>query len=220
MRLRFNKKAVELLNQDQDFFVQTSEVNNLNPNQLFNNNHPIHLEIGSGKGDFIIQMAVKYPDINFIGLEKNETVLAKALKKAQQVQHLTNLKLISCDAKELLTLFMPHKFDQIYLNFSDPWPKARHEKRRLTHPNFLKIYQTLLINDNCHIEFKSDNDSLYDYTYELLNTNQDKYIILYHTTDLYHHLDEYNNANNVATEYEKKFHSLNKNIYKIVFSYK
>lgn len=220
MRLRFNRNANDFLKQDHKFFVQTINITNLNASELFKNNHPIHLEIGSGKGDFIIQMAIKYPHVNFIGLEKNETVLAKALKKAQQICNLTNLKLISYDAKNLLTLFTPHIFEKIYLNFSDPWPKSRHEKRRLTYHNFLNIYKTLLVNKNCFVEFKTDNDGLYYYTYELLSNNENKYTINYYTTNLYDNLEEYNNQNNVPTEYEKKFHSLNKNIYKIVFSYK
>lgn len=220
MRLRFNKNANKILHSNTKYFFDTSQSHQCNPQKLFYpSNNPVMLEIGCGKGDFIINSALQYPEINFIALEKNETILAKAINKASNYD-LNNLKFISYDANNLNELFIDHCFTKIFLNFSDPWPKMRHAKRRLTHPTFLNKYQKLLTLDGW-IEFKTDNDSLYDYTYnEVLLNNNDKYNVLYQTTNLYGALSEFNNCNNIATEYEKKFHNLNKNIYKIVFNYK
>lgn len=220
MRLRFNKNARSILDASKEYFVCTKNLTQVDPSTWFcNENKNVILEIGCGKGNFIIQNALKYPDTNFVALEKNETILAKAITKAK-AHNLNNLKFVASDANLLNELFVNNKFSKIYLNFSDPWPKARHEKRRLTHPNFLSKYKLLLTN-NGFIEFKTDHDCLYNYTYyDVLNSNLDKYTVIYQTNDLYNHLTEFNNSDNIATEYEKKNHDLNKNIYKIVFSYK
>lgn len=219
MRLRFNKEAKSLIHQDQKYFVKTDELLGVDPHNWFViPTQPIYLEIGMGKGNFVIQNAFQNPNINFIGLEKFDTVLWKAIKKAQATD-LENLKMISFDAVNLNKLFVPHCIDKVYLNFSDPWPKDRHQKRRLTHPIFLDLYKTILKTDGV-IEFKTDNDGLFNWTInEVLLAHPDQYQIIYQTTDLYAHLNESYNVNNVPTEYETKFHNLGKNINKVIFKF-
>lgn len=219
MRLRFNKNAKNILINSQDYFIDVTNQTQIDPSKWFIiPKNPIHLEIGAGKGNFIIQNAINNPNTNFIALEKNETILAKAINKTKSL-NLNNLKFINYDANKINELFISNCIAKIFLNFSDPWPKARHAKRRLTHPTFLVKYKDILVNNGI-IEFKTDNDSLYNYTYEVLNDNLDNFNLIYFTTDLYQHLDEYNNKFNIPTEYEQKFHQLNKNIYKIVFNFK
>jgi tRNA (guanine-N7-)-methyltransferase len=139
-------------------------------NQLFNNNNPIHLEIGMGKGKFILENALKNPNINYIGIEKYDSVLLKAIKKIDE-NNLSNLKIISCDAKELNKIFKK-EVDTIYLNFSDPWHKERHAKRRLTSNIFLKIYDNIFVDKN-HIVMKTDNRNLFEYS--IVNLSKYRY---------------------------------------------
>lgn len=219
MRLRYNKNATNNLLNDEKYFLDTSSLSNFDPNTCFINKNPIYLEIGMGKGNFIIANAEKYPHINFLGLEKFDTVLWKAVKKAQE-KELNNLRLISYDAIKISELFQANSIAKIYLNFSDPWPKARHDKRRLTHPNFLNQYKEILIEDGI-IEFKTDNDDLFNWTInEVLEANQENYEIIYKTNDLYNNLNNHYNKDNIPTEYETKFHNLGKNINKVIFKFK
>ena len=162
---------------------------------LFNNDNPIHLEIGMGKGDFILNMALKYPNINFIGLEKYSSVGSCAIKKMMPYE-LNNLKVLIMDVVNIPD-FLHGKIERIYLNFSDPWPKDRHAKRRLTHENFLKIYDPLF-KDKKQITLKTDNDALYAFSRESLLAYG--YQILEESLDL-HSAD----IDNVKTEYERKF---------------
>lgn len=164
---------------------------------LFNNDNPIYMEIGMGKGDFILQNALENPNINYIGVEKYSSVMSVAIKKIRDY-HLDNLKVIICDIKDA-PLYLYHKIDKIYLNFSDPWPKDRHAKRRLTHENYLKVYDNLF-KDKCLIEMKTDNDNLFTFSKEsMLNYG---YNILKESKDLHQE-----NIYNIETEYEKKFSS-------------
>ena len=164
---------------------------------LFNNDNPIHMEIGMGKGDFIVNMALTFPDINFIGVEKYSSVACIAIKKIREYE-LNNLRILIADAANLPE-YLNKKIDMIYLNFSDPWPKDRHAKRRLTHENFLRIYDGLF-KDKCRITMKTDNDDLFAYSVESLNNygyKTEQILFDLHSTDLF----------NVETEYEKKFSS-------------
>lgn len=179
--------------------------------ELFCNNNPIHLEIGMGKGDFIKGLALKNPHINYLGLEKYESVIVQAVEKVKESE-LPNLKLVCCDATNLLDYFKEGEIDKIYLNFSDPWPKARHEKRRLTSSNFLKMY-TIICKHPVEIEFKTDNQGLFEYSLCSLNNNNWKFVDL--TFDLHQR-----NEDIVMTEYEKKFHSLGHPIYFVKTVYK
>ena len=167
-------------------------------NKLFNNNNPIEIEIGTGKGKFITSLAQDNPNINYIGIEKYETPLVGAVKRLENL-NLPNLKLICVDAYNINDIF-DREIDKIYLNFSDPWPKKKHAKRRLTSPIFLEKYENLF-KDKKVIQMKTDNDSLYEYSIEMFNLNGYEVI----KTDT-NYLDKY------TTEYEDKFISLGKNI--------
>ena len=151
-------------------------------NELFGNDNPIYLEIGMGKGDFIIEHAKTNPNINYIGLEKFASVLIQASDKLND-EHLPNLYLLLVDAEELDEIFDVNEISQIYLNFSDPWPKARHAKRRLTSSKFLKNYQTIL-KDEGTIEFKTDNRELFEYSIVSMNNYGMNFLDL--TFDLHH----------------------------------
>jgi tRNA (guanine-N7-)-methyltransferase len=162
---------------------------------LFTNNNEIRMEIGMGKGDFLLNMALKYPNINFIGVEKYSSVAAVAINKIMDYD-LDNLKLFIGDAINLPE-YLFHKISVIYLNFSDPWPKAKHDKRRLTHENYLKYYDNLFIEKN-RIIMKTDNDELFAFSEEsFLNHG---YRIIKKSYDLHSE-----NIDNIETEYEKKF---------------
>ncbi len=168
-------------------------------NELFNNLNPIYIEIGMGKGAFIIENALRYPNINFIGIEKYDSVIARAIQKSNDLE-LSNLKLIKIDALEIDNIFSK-EIDLIYLNFSDPWPKERHAKRRLTSPIFLSKYDKIFKN-NAHIIQKTDNINLFNYSIDTLKEYGYKIISI--TNDLHS-----TNISNINTEYEDKFVSNN-----------
>ena len=168
---------------------------------IFNNDHPVHREIGCGKGNFACGMAKKYPDVNFVAVERVADVCCIALEKAKADSERTsdNLRFLIGDAKTLSESVKPHSLDCIYLNFSDPWPKKGHAKRRLTHRSFLEIYKNLLKEDGI-IKLKTDNVGLFDFTLEeITEFGMD---IIWQTRDL--HSSE-KNEDNVMTEYEKNF---------------
>ena len=175
-------------------------------NKLFNNNNPIYIEIGMGKGNFIIENAIKYPNINFIGIEKYDSVMVKAIKRLD-ILDLPNLKLIRMDANKIDEVF-DKEIDKIYLNFSDPWPKDRHAKRRLMSPNFLEKYNSIF-KDKKIIEFKTDNRKLFEYAIKTFNEEQ------YKIGEISLNLYEDDTPDNIPTEYETKFNSLGFPIYKI-----
>lgn len=172
--------------------------------KVFNNDNPIYIEIGMGKGKFILENALKYPNINFIGIEKYDSIIALAIKKIE-VNELSNLRLIRIDANEIDDIF-DKEIDKIYLNFSDPWPKPRHEKRRLTSSLFLDKYDNIFRNDKV-IEFKTDNELLFEYS--LISFNEHNYKIKKINLNLH----KENVPDNIMTEYEEKFSSLNNVIY-------
>ena len=182
-------------------------------NELFGNDNPIYLEIGMGKGDFIIEHARTNPNINYIGLEKFASVLIQASDKLND-EHLPNLYLLLVDAEELDEIFDENEISQIYLNFSDPWPKARHAKRRLTSSKFLKNYQTIL-KDEGIIEFKTDNRELFEYSIVSMNNYGMNFLDL--TFDLHHRDPE---MYIIKTEYEKKFMAKGNPIYFIKTTFK
>jgi len=172
----------------------------------FDNNNPVHMEIGIGMGDFIINMAKLYPNINFIGIEKFDSVLARAVKKIN-IEKLTNIKLMRLDAIDIKEYFKK-EIDLLYLNFSDPWPKNRHEDRRLTSLVFLEKYDSIFKRDKI-INFKTDNRKLFEFSLESLSNYG--YKLKNISLDL--HSD--NVENNVMTEYEKKFSSKGFRIYRV-----
>ncbi|QMS85539.1 tRNA (guanosine(46)-N7)-methyltransferase TrmB [Candidatus Xianfuyuplasma coldseepsis] len=166
MRLRYVKGARELIEGHPEFIYDDIEHDPIYLDNFFVKQQPLSVEIGMGKGQFIYQMAQQYPHRNFIGIEKFDSAIVKALQKLID-QPLDNCRLIRMDAQFILDLFQPQSIERIYLNFSDPWPKARHEKRRLTNPRFLRLYQELLIPQG-EIHFKTDNDDLFAYSLETM----------------------------------------------------
>lgn len=203
MRLRNVKNAKDIINNSKLVIDDYKEYQG-NFNKLFNNSNPIHLEIGSGKGRFIINMAKSFPNVNFIGIEKYDSVLARALEKED---YISNLRFIRMDATYIEDVFK-QEIDTIYLNFSDPWPKERHKHRRLTDSFFLKRYDSLFKGGK-HIIMKTDNRKLFEYS--IIEFTNYGYKINDISLDLYD--DDIND--NVATEYETKFHSKGFPIYKI-----
>ncbi|MCH5344361.1 MAG: tRNA (guanosine(46)-N7)-methyltransferase TrmB [Acetatifactor sp.] len=177
---------------------------------IFGNDHPIHIEIGMGKGKFIYTMAKEHPQINYVGIEKYSSVLLRAIQKMQE-EELPNLKFIRMDAEDIDKVFGRGEVDKIYLNFSDPWPKDRHAKRRLPSRQFLARYDVILKKD-CRLEFKTDNRDLFDFAVEELEPAGWKVEAI--TYDL--HGDAELMRGNVMTEYEEKFSSLGNPIYKYI----
>ncbi len=205
MRQR-NVKNKEIIIKNSNYFLENPENYLGKWHNVFQNNNPIKLEIGMGKGKFIIENAKRYPDINFIGIEKFDSILALALKKAE-LENLNNLKMIRLDAFNIDKVFQK-EITTIYLNFSDPWPKKRHEKRRLTSLNFLKKYDSIFKNNN-HLIMKTDNKDLFSYSIKSLNNYG------YYIENITFDLAKLNDLNNISTEYEEKFTKLNNPIYKI-----
>ena len=182
--------------------------------EVFGNSKPIHIEIGMGKGRFLMDLAELNPDINYVGIEKYSSVLLRAIQKQEQRQ-LPNVIFIRMDAEEITEVFAPGEVDKIYLNFSDPWPKDRHAKRRLPSRQFLERYDKILKADGV-IEFKTDNKDLFDFALEEVEPagwNLDAF-----TLDL--HNDPVMNEGNVMTEYEERFSSQGNPIYKYIVSRK
>ncbi len=168
-------------------------------NEVFGNDHPIHIEIGMGKGQFIMTLAAQNPDINYVGIEKYSSVLVRALEK-QEEEDLPNLFFIRMEAENIADVFAEEEVDRIYLNFSDPWPKDRHAKRRLTSAAFLDRYENILKPEG-HVIFKTDNRDLFDFSLEQVELAP-HWKLLNHTFDLHH--SEYAEGN-VMTEYETRF---------------
>jgi tRNA (guanine-N7-)-methyltransferase len=177
------------------YFINNPYENKGMWNKIFENNNPIYIEIGMGKGKFIIDNALKYPNINYIGIEKYDSVILRAVQRSNELE-LSNLRLIRMDAERIEEVFSK-EIDLIYLNFSDPWPKDRHAKRRLTSPIFLAKYDNIFKNKKIIVQ-KTDNIDLFNYSLETLEENG--YEIDYRTNDLHSHKLE-----NIMTEYEEKF---------------
>ena len=179
---------------------------------IFGNDHPVHIEIGMGKGRFLMDMARLYPEINFIGIEKYSSVLLRAVQKLEE-EELPNVRLIRMDAEDLENVFALGELDRIYLNFSDPWPKDRHAKRRLESRQFLARYNQILKKDGT-IEFKTDNRALFDFALEEVEAAG--WTLKEKTFDL--HADARLNEGNVMTEYEERFSAQGNPICKYIIS--
>lgn len=195
MRLKKVKNAKERV-EASEYFVCNPKDNIGRWQEVFKNENPIHIEIGMGKGKFIINMAKTYPNINFIGIEKYDSVMVKALNILDEEEKIPNLKLVLTDANDIEEVFK-NDVDRIYLNFSDPWPKSKHEKRRLTSKNFLEKYDNVFKGKK-EIFQKTDNFDFFEYSrksfleygYEIKNLTYDL-----HNEDIF----------NIQTEYEEKF---------------
>ncbi len=235
MRLRNIPGSVEALHRSGYVIDEPKEMKG-RWKEVFGNDHPIRLEIGMGKGQFIIEMADRNPDVNFIGIEMYSSVLVRAVQKLSGGRHVwedsdedapetadaseteeklavANLRLLRLDARELAEVFAPGEVEKIYLNFSDPWPKDRHAKRRLPSKEFLALYDKVLLPEG-KVEFKTDNRDLFDFALEQLPLAGWKSEIV--TFDL--HADPVLSEGNVMTEYEQKFSAKGNPICKYVIS--
>lgn len=207
MRLRHIRGAEERI-AESPYVVQNPREMKRVWAQRFGNENPIEIEVGMGKGKFIMELAQKNPDKNYIGIERYSSVLLRGLEKREQLE-LTNIWFLCIDAREMTEIFAPGEVSRIYLNFSDPWPKDRHAKRRLTSPEFMKVYDQILAEDGT-VEFKTDNRGLFDYSLEAIP--EAGWTIRQYTFDLHHsEMAE----GNVMTEYETKFAAEGKPICKL-----
>lgn len=204
MRLRNVKNKDEILNAS-PYLVRNPEENIGKWKEVFGNDKPIYIEIGMGKGKFIIENAMKYPEINFIGIEKFDSVLARSLPKIPE--GLDNLLIIRMDALNIDKVFSK-EIDRIYLNFSDPWPKARHHLRRLSSKVFLEKYDSIFLNDRV-IYQRTDNQGLY--IYSLMSYSENGYVLSDITFDLHKDKEDL-----ITTEYEDKFSGKGMPIYAVV----
>lgn len=209
MRLRNVKGSRETIAASEFTINEPNQFKGNWKKEVFGNENPIHIEIGMGKGKFIMELAAMNPDINYIGIEKYSSVLVRAIEKRKE-QELSNVIFIRMDAENIEEVFEEGEVDQIYLNFSDPWPKDRHAKRRLTSKEFFSRYHHILKQDGLVI-FKTDNKDLFDFSLEQIPLAGWK--LEYYTYDLHH--SEYVEGN-VMTEYETKFVGEGKPICKLV----
>ena len=206
------KDADKIINRS-DYMVAKPEENKNKWSQVFGNNNPIHLELGMGRGDFIINMAKANPKINFVGLEISDDQLVKAVQKLNNKQ-LPNLKLICADARSIDTFF-GREINTIYLTFSEPWPKAHDEKKRFTHESYLRLYDKIFKKDK-HIIMKTDNKGLFQYSLQSLS----QYWYVFDRVSLDLHNDENPIKNNIMTDWEKKCVQDRKPIYYVDASFK
>lgn len=178
--------------------------------EVFGNDHPVQIEIGMGKGQFLMQLAREHSDINYVGIERYSSVLLRALQK-MEAEPLENIRFLCVDAMTLTEIFDKGEVDKIYLNFSDPWPKDRHAKRRLTSRQFFARYDEILKPGGV-VEFKTDNQDLF--TFSLEEVEAAGWTLTAHTFDLHH--DAVLNEGNIMTEYEEKFSALGNPIHKLI----
>lgn len=208
MRLRNVRGSREVIASN-EFVVQEPETKKNHWKEVFGNDHPVRIEIGMGKGQFITELALRNPDINYVGIEKYSSVLIRAIEKRSEIE-LPNLLFVRMDAEHICDVFGEEEVDRIYLNFSDPWPKGRHAKRRLPSKEFLGRYNGCLAKDGW-VEFKTDNRPLFEFALEQAGEAgwQTKDV----TWDLHH--SEYMEGN-IMTEYEQKFSSQGNPIHRVV----
>lgn len=207
MRVRNKPEALAKLAQYPQYVITNPADYKGKWQTLFPNEQPLHIEVGSGKGRFINEMAKAHPDINYIGIEMNKNVLVNALDHLIESQ-VPNLKLLLVDGRDLVEYFADGEVNQLYLNFSDPWPKKRHEKRRLTYRTFLNTFEHIL-QDKGEIHFKTDNQKLFEYS--LCSFSQYGMTLKQVWLDLHHSDFE----GNIMTEYEEKFSSQGQPIYRV-----
>lgn len=207
MRLRNKPWALDKILQHPEIVVNEPNEWKGRWSERFNNNHPIHIEVGMGKGQFIVEMAKQNPQINYIGIELQTSVIVVALDKAIEAS-LPNLQLLHVNGGDLTDYFAEGEVDILYLNFSDPWPKKKHEKRRLTYQSFLKTFETILVK-NGELHFKTDNRGLFEYSLSSFST----YGLL--LKQVWLDLHQSNMENNVMTEYEQKFSAKGHPIYRV-----
>ena len=212
MRLRNIPGADEIVSSS-PYSIQDPTAYKGHWHEFLHSDAPIHIEIGMGKGRFLMDLTEQNPNIEYIGIERYTSVLLRAVQKMNDLQ-LPNVHFLCVDAANLPDIFALGEVDRIYLNFSDPWPKDRHAKRRLTSHQFLDRYNQILTADG-HLEFKTDNQDLFTFSLDEIN-NSDIWHLDAFTRDLHH--DEMMNCGNIMTEYEEKFSSLGNPICKLIAS--
>lgn len=216
MRLRNIQGAKEVI-ANSSWVVQEPEEKKGNWKAVFGKEQPLHIEVGMGKGRFLMDMAKLHPEINYIGIEMYDSVLLRAVQKADSLEEpLSNLLFLRMDARDLPEVFEKGEVGRIYLNFSDPWPKDRHAKRRLTSHEFLERYEKILPEEGL-VEFKTDNRDLFEFSLEEIR-NAPNWTLNAYTYDL--HNNEEMNRGNVMTEYEEKFSSAGNPICKLIAEFR
>ncbi|AYE48903.1 tRNA (guanosine(46)-N7)-methyltransferase TrmB [Priestia megaterium] len=211
MRLRNKPWAKDKIAENPQYVVPNPAEYKGNWKEVFGSENPLHIEVGTGKGQFLVGMAKQNPHINYIGIEMYESVILSALERLIE-EELPNLKLLNVDANQLSEFFAKNDVDRVYLNFSDPWPKKRHAKRRLTYKTFLSMYENLLV-DGGEIHFKTDNQGLFEYS--LTSFSEYGLLLKYISLDL--HKSDF--EGNVMTEYEEKFSQKGSRIYRCEVKY-
>ena len=211
MRLR-NITGADTYIENSEYVVQDEKSKKGCWSEVFGRKAPLHIEVGMGKGQFMMQLALQTPDINYVGIEMYSSVLLRAVQKMEEAP-MDNLRFIRMDAREIEEVFDKGEVDKIYLNFSDPWPKDRHAKRRLPSRQFLARFDQILKKEG-NLEFKTDNRDLFDFAVEEVEPAGWKIDAI--TYDLHH--DEVMNRGNILTEYEEKFSSKGNPIYKYIIS--
>lgn len=211
MRLR-NITGADTYIENSEYVVQDEKSKKGLWSEVFGRKAPLHIEVGMGKGQFMMELALRNPDINYVGIEMYSSVLLRAVQKMEE-NPMDNLRFIRMDAREIEEVFDKGEVDKIYLNFSDPWPKDRHAKRRLPSRQFLARFDQILKKDG-NLEFKTDNKDLFDFAVEEVEPAGWKIDAI--TYDLHH--DEVMNEGNILTEYEEKFSSKGNPIYKYIIS--
>ncbi|UKJ80433.1 tRNA (guanosine(46)-N7)-methyltransferase TrmB [Bacillus sp. PK9-021] len=211
MRLRNKPWAKDKIAENPQYVVPDPAEYKGNWKEVFGSENPLHIEVGTGKGQFLVGMAKQNPHINYIGIEMYESVILSALERLIE-EELPNLKLLNVDANQLSEFFAKNDVDRVYLNFSDPWPKKRHAKRRLTYKTFLSMYENLLV-DGGEIHFKTDNQGLFEYS--LTSFSEYGLLLKYISLDL--HKSDF--EGNVMTEYEEKFSQKGSRIYRCEVKY-
>lgn len=212
MRLRHKPWAEERLKEYPQYVVSNPESHKGNWHEVFGNDNPIYIEVGTGKGRFITEMAKAHPDVNFIGIELFKSVIVAALDLLIEAD-LPNLRLMNVNGAELRNYFAKGDVDRVYLNFSDPWPKTRHAKRRLTYKTFLSVYEDILP-EGGEIHFKTDNQGLFEYS--LVSMSEYGMELKFVSLDLHKSHFE----GNIMTEYEEKFSSKGDRIYRLEAKFK
>lgn len=213
MRLRNKPWAKDFMAEHPDVLL-TDEVQQKGKwREEFGNEAPIHIEVGTGKGQFVLGMALANPSVNYIGIEHFDNVIISALERAVEAEKPKNLRLLRANGADLEELFAAGEIDRVYLNFSDPWPKTRHEKRRLTHETFLRKYEGIMKTGG-EIHFKTDNRQLFEYS--LISLTDYGMKLLSVSLDLHANMPE----DNVLTEYEEKFSSKGHPIYRLEAQYR
>ena len=217
MRLRNIPYAKDVLAASSDVIKNETQYRGNWSKEIFGNDHPLHIEIGMGKGQFLTKLAMRNPDINYVGIERYSSVLLRAVEKLDALRSeenidLPNIRFVCMDAANIAEVFAQEEVDRIYLNFSDPWPKSRHARRRLTSSEYFGRYDQVLVHGG-RVEFKTDNRGLFDFSVEELAESK-VWEMTACSYDL--HNDETMNAGNIMTEYEEKFSSMNNPICKLI----